>query len=179
MTPYKTRAAKKNLREGIKKMEKTMSPAAQVRREFQLGRRPSPRYGENEQPEPLHPMVAWGRAHEALAGLRGRMTVSGLDPEDVRAHIVIIHRDSPDTPNLLALEKPDVAPDERRMVVMKLLAGDGVITLGMILQQRDRQTMQNAYFPYYFFGLTQRDDAVLRKAAEMLKEQGEPRENLN
>ena len=34
MMQYRTRAAKRNLREGIKKMEKVMSPAAQVRRDF-------------------------------------------------------------------------------------------------------------------------------------------------
>lgn len=158
-----------------------MSPAAQVRREFQLGRRPVPRYGENEHPEPLHPIVAWGRAHEALAGLRGRMTASGLDPKDVRAYIIAIHRGCPDIPNVLPLERQGEAPDERRRAVMEVLARDEVITLGVIFHQRDRgrQPMQNAFFPYYFFGLTQRDDAVLRKAAEILKEQQEPGGNLN
>ena len=41
MTP-RTQAAKRNLREGIKKMEKVMSPAAQVRRDFRLGRPAKP-----------------------------------------------------------------------------------------------------------------------------------------
>ena len=39
MMQYRTRAAKRNLREGIKKMEKVMSPAAQVR-DLRLGRPP-------------------------------------------------------------------------------------------------------------------------------------------
>jgi hypothetical protein len=159
MTLHRTEAARKNLRKGIKKMEKTMSAAARVRRDFQLGRRPRPLVAEGEIAEPLHPAVLWQRAVDALALLRARMQAAGLKPEHAEAAIVYVERAAPDEPRVFTLA-------EDRIRALELFASEDVIPLGMIFTQHDEQTRQRAIFPYLFFGLNQRGMAVLRKAAE-------------
>jgi hypothetical protein len=154
MTPsaYRTRAAKKNLREGIKKMEKVMTPAAQVRRDFRLGRPP-----KASEALPLHRMVVWQRATDALSNLRARMTAAKLNPDDVTAAIVFIERDNPDQPNVLLMDDQQAAFEQ--------LGRDDVIALGMIFRQFDEQTKQQSTFPYQFMGLNERGMDVLKKAA--------------
>lgn len=162
MTPYKSRAAKRNLREGIKKMEKVMSPAAQVRRDFRLGRPPKP--GESL---PLHRTVVWQRASDALASFRTRMRGAKLDPRHVTAAIVFIESANPDQPHFLLLDEEGKTPEQSREVAFKELGRDDVIALGMIFRQFDDRSKQQSTFPYQFTGLTERGIAVLRKAADI------------
>lgn len=172
MTPYRTPAAKRNLRAGIKKMEKTMTPAAQVRREFQLGRPPR-RLAEGKIPEPLHPVVAWQRATDALADFRRRMVAAGLKPEHAEALVVYVQRADLDTPHVLLLERNGEAASEMRRTALETLGREDVITLGMIFQQYDEQTGQRSIFPRLYFGLNERGMDVLKRAAEMQFRAGE------
>lgn len=168
MAPYITQAAKKNLREGIKKMEKVMSPAAQVRRDFRLGRPPKP--GEAV---PLHRLVVWQRATDALSNLRARMSAANLNPNHVSAVIVFIELTDPETPRLLLLEKEGKTPEQCREAAFETLGRDDVIALGMVFKQFDEQSRQQTTFPYQFMGLTERGVYVLRTAATSLVAVGE------
>jgi hypothetical protein len=154
MTPPRTETAKDNLRQGIKKMEKTMSPAAQVRRDFRLGRPPKPGDGS-----PLHRTVVWQKATGALSNLRARMSAAKLNPNDVTAAIVFIEGANPDRPNVLLMDDQKAAFEQ--------LGRDDVIALGMIFSQFDEQTKQQAIFPYQFMGLNERGIKVLRAAATL------------
>jgi hypothetical protein len=178
MTPYRTQAAKKNLQAGVKKMEQIMSPAARVRRDFRLGRPPKP-IGENEQPEPLHPVVVWRRANEAVSSFRSRMTAAELKPRHVAAAIVYVERAAPDQPRLLALEEKGKSPEEMQSAAFEVLGRPDVIALGLIFGQIDERTKQKAIFPYLFFGLNQRGMAVLKKAAAKELAAGELLKNVN
>jgi hypothetical protein len=180
MVEARSRAAKRNLREGIRKMRQTMTPAAQVRREFQLGRPPRP-LGEHEEPEPLHPSVLWRRANEALSDLRTRMTNAGLKPEHVAAAIIYIERSDPAQPRFMPLEQEGKTPEEMRKQAFDFLMsrGEDVIVLGMIFAQIDEQTKQKAIFPRLFFGLNQRGMDVLKRAAQAEYALGELLKNVN
>jgi hypothetical protein len=178
VTPYKSRVAKKNLREGIKKMEKTMSPAAQVRRDFRLGRPPRP-IGENERPQPLHRTVAWQRAVDALASFRVRMTGANLNPGHVAAAIIFIEGTNQDQPHFLFVEEKGKTSEEMQKTAFEQLGRDDVIALGMVFVQVDEQTKQRSIFPYQFFGLNQRGIAVLRRAVELEFAAGEMLKNVN
>ena len=167
MTPYRTRAAKKNLREGIKKMEKVMSPAAQVRRDFRLGR--PLKEGEAQ---PLHPLVVWKRAMEALLRFRVNMTLAKLDPSHVTAVIVYIEEADQDKPNFLMLEEPGRSIEDCQKAVFEQLSRPDVIALGMLFRQWDEQKKQQITFPYQFMGLNDRGIAVLRRAAELQDKYG-------
>lgn len=173
-----TRAAKRNLREGIKKMEQRMSTAAQVRRAFQLGRPPRP-LADGEVPERLHPVAVWNRANEALSDLRTRMTTAKLNPRHVAAAIVFVERVSPEQPCFLFLEERGKTPEEVQNVAFGTLNSTDVIELGMIFVQLDEQTQHKAIFPYLFFGLNQRGMAVLRRAAAEEFTAGELLKNVN
>jgi hypothetical protein len=162
MTPERTETAKMNLREGIKKMAKVMSPAAQVRRDFRLGRPPKP--GETL---PLHRMVVWHRASEALSNFRARMAAAKLNPKDVEALIVYIENTEPDTPRVLLLEEEGKTPGQCQMAAFKELGRDDVIAIGMLFRQFDTLSKQQFTFPYQFVGLNERGVAVLKKAAMM------------
>lgn len=168
----------KNLRAGAKKMEDAMTPAARVRREFRLGRPPKP-IGENEQPEPLHPVVVWRRANEAVSSFRERMTAAKLKPCHVAAAIVYVEQTDPEQPRLLALEEEGKSLEEMQSAAFEVLGRPDVITLGMIFGQIDEQTKQKAIFPYLFFGLNQRGMAVLKRAAAVEFELGELLKNAN
>src|ERR1700690_3400108 len=133
MTPaYRSRAAKKNLREGIQKMEAKLSPAAQIRREFRLGRPPKP--GDAL---PLHRTVAWSKATEALSSFRERMTAVGLEPNHVEAGIVFIELTNPDLPQFLPMEGNDKDDEEWKRAAFEQLGRDDVIALGMVFRQFD------------------------------------------
>jgi hypothetical protein len=149
-----TREAKRNLLEGAKKMEQEMTPAARVRREFRLGRPPKAATSL----EPLHPLVVWNRATEALTSFRGRMKAAKLNPNHVDAVIVFIEAANPDTPRFLELEQKQV---------LKQLGRADVIALGMLFKQFDAIKKQQAIFPHLFMGLNERGMAVLKKAAEI------------
>jgi hypothetical protein len=162
MTPYHTRAAKQNLREGIKKMEKVMTVAAQVRRDFRLGRNPKP--GESL---PLHPRVVWNRAMEALLSFRTLMTVEKLKPADVTAAIVYITEEDPNTPRFLLLEQPGKSEEEIKTSVFERLGRPDALAIGMLFRQWDAEKNQQTTFPYQFTGLSVGAIAILRKAAEV------------
>jgi hypothetical protein len=159
MVEFRTRTARRNLREGIKKMEKTMSAAAQVRRDFRLGRPPKP--GETL---PLHRMVVWQRAAEALANFRTRMAAAELNPNDAGAVIVYVETSNPDLPHFLELECPGKTPEESKLAAFEVLGRDDVIALGMLFGQFDEQAKKQAIFPYQFVGLNERGLSVLRSA---------------
>jgi hypothetical protein len=141
-------------------MEKTMSPAAQVRRDFRLGRPPKP--GEAL---PLHRTVVWQRATDALINFRTRMSAAKLDPSHVTAAIVYIESANPDKPHFLLLEEQGKTPEQSRAEAFEQLGRDDVIALGMLFRQFDAQSKQQATFPYQFTGLNERGIAVLRSGA--------------
>jgi hypothetical protein len=174
MVEYRSREARRNLREGIKKMEKTMSPAAQVRRDFRLGRPPKP--GESL---PLHPLVVWKRAMESLLRFRTLMSLAKLRPEHVTAAIVYIESADADQPRVLLLEQEGKTEEECKKAVFEQLGHDDVIALGMIFRQFDERDKKQATFPYQFTGLNARGIAVLRKAAELQVRAGELMKNGN
>lgn len=166
MIEARSRAAKKNLQAGIKKMQKRMTRAAQVRRDFRLGRNPK----TVEDMLPIHPTVVWKRATEALSSFRARMTVPKLDPNDVTAVIVFIELADPDQPHFLLLEEEIGTPCERcKQEVFKQLSRGDVIALGMIFRQFDEDSKEQSTFPYVFTGLNGRGIAVLEKAVELQK----------
>ena len=162
MTPsaYRTRAAKKNLREGITKMEQRMTPAAQVRRDFRLGR---PQKTEID--EPLHPAVVWQRANRALADFRARMSAAELKPDHAEALIVYVAMPDMDVPHFLSLESAHRTPEECQRVALEQLGQGNALALGMVFTQFDEQTKQQALFPYQFMPLSDRGIAVLRRSA--------------
>ena len=166
MTPARSRAAVKNLREGIKKMGKVMTPAAQVRREFQLGRRLKP--GDMV---PLHRTAVWQKATDALANLRERMRAANLNPEHVAASIVFIELAAPDTPQMIAMEKPGRSLEECKEVAYETIGRDDVIALGLIMQQYDEAAKQSIAFPYFFMRLNERGMAVMLAAAELRQQE--------
>lgn len=178
MTQYRTRTAKQNLREGIKKMEQGMSAAARVRRAFQLGRPLRP-LAEGKVPQQLHPNVVWDRATEALSAFRARMTAAKLNPQHAEAAIIYVERDDMDKPRFLFLEDAGIMPEVTRKAAYTLLVREDVIALGVIFGQFDEQAKQKAVFPYLFFGLNQRGMAVLRKAAEIQQEAALLLRNVN
>lgn len=166
MTPYRTRAAKKNLQAGIEKMKEEMSAAARVRRDFRLGRPPKP-LGENEEPEQLRADATWRRASEAVAAFRARMTAAKLNPQHVAAAIIFVERTNPEQPHFLFLEEKGKAPEEIQSAAFDVLSRSDVIALGMIFEQFDERTKQRAIFPYLFFGLNKRGMDVLKRAADL------------
>ena len=142
-----------------------MTAAARVRRDFQLGRPPRP-LAEGEVPEPLHPVVAWKRATDALADFRARMTAAGLKPEHAEALIVYVRLADLDIPRIVLLEEPGKTAEEMRRAALETLGAEDVITLGMIFQQHDEQTGQRAFFPRLYFGLSKRGMDMLKRAAQ-------------
>ncbi|HEY2363486.1 MAG TPA: hypothetical protein VGK36_20360 [Candidatus Angelobacter sp.] len=152
-----------------------MSPAAQVRRDFRLGR--PPRAVDN--PEPLHPAVVWRRAQEALADFRGRMSAASLNPRHAAAVIVFIEKADSEKPCFTFLEEKGKTSEEMQKAVFETLSRADVIALGMIFVQLDEQTQQKAIFPYLFFGLNERGMAVLKRAAELEYVVGESLNNVN
>jgi len=174
MTQYRTRVAKKNLRNGIKKMEKKMSPAAQVRRDFRLGRPPKP--GEAL---PLHRKVVWDRAWEALLRFRVLMALEKLQEKHVTAAIVYIEMADPDKPHILLLEEEGKTPEECQKAAFEQLGRDEVIALGMIFRQFDERDKKQVTFHYQFTGLNPRGLAVLRRAAELQEKIGVLTKDVN
>jgi len=177
MTPPRTprtEDAQQNLRAGIKKMEKVMSPAAQVRRDFRLGRPP-----KAGQLVPLHRSVVWQKATKALADFRGRMAAASLNPKHVDAAIVFIELAAPDSPRVLLLETEGQTPEESRAAAFEVLGRDDVIALGMIFRQFDEQSQQQSTFPYQFMGLNERGVGVLKAAATLQVAVGELRKDTN
>jgi len=157
----RTEAAKMNLRKGIKKMGKVMSPAATVRRDFRLGRPPKP--GESL---PLHRLTVWQRATEALANLRARMSAAKLNPEHVKA--AIVYYQPPDTnPHLLLLESEQRTDEQCKMDAFETLGRDDVFAIGMVFDQYDELSGQQITFPFQFTGLTEDMIVSLRLAAEL------------
>jgi hypothetical protein len=161
MTPYKSHAAVKNLRAGIKKMESTMTPAAQVRREFRLGRPPKP----VETVEPLQRTVVWRKATEALSNIRDRMVAAKLKPEHVSGAVVYVETGSPDESRVLPVQQRDKTLEESQAAAYEILGRDDVIALGMIFTQYDEHAGKLAVFPFQFMPLNERGIAVLRQAA--------------
>ena len=181
MTPaHRSRVAKKNLREGIKKMEDEMSPAAKVRRDFRLGRPPRPApLDEEGHPEQLHPKVAWTRANEALSDFRRRMDAAKLNPQHAAAAIVYVIQADPDSPRLLPLEETGKTPEELQLAAFDTLGRPDVIALGVLFAQFDERTRKKAIFPYLFFGLGERGMAGLKKAASIEFEMTEMLKNAS
>lgn len=149
MTPYHTREAIKNLRKGIRKMEDVMSPAAQVRRDFQLGRPP-----KNELP--LHPITAAQKAESLIADFRARMEKAKLKPEHAQGLIVAIRTADPDKPILIKIDHNEA--------IAKLSKPD-TIALGCVFHQFDERDGKAVTFFKQFTGLNERGLNVLKLAA--------------
>jgi hypothetical protein len=149
MVSHRTRTAKKNLREGIKKMESDMSAASRVRRQFRLGRPP-------KSVLPLHPRVAVDKAEALLSDFREMMKVEGLKPEHVDTLIVAIREAAPDEPLFISLVNRDAA--------IAALSAPDTIALGCVFGQFDAKQGQTVEFPVQFGGLNERGINVMRKA---------------
>lgn len=159
MTP-RTTAAIGNLREGIKKMGKAMTPAAQVRRNFRLGRPP-----KAAEPVQMHRAVVWQKATDALSNFRERMAAAGLKREHAEAAIVYVEAANPDQPRTIRLDAKGRSSDETKTEAFEILGRDDVIALGMVFVQMDERTGQQATFPHLFVGLNKRGMDVLKSAA--------------
>jgi hypothetical protein len=167
MVRFYTRKAKKNLREGARKMEDAITPAARVRREFQLGRP----LKLQEDMLPLHPSVVWKRATEALSSLREKMTKAELKPYHAEAVIVFIDSANPDQPQFLHLEDAVGKLSEScHTKVLETLSRRDVIAVGMLFQQFDETKNQRAIFPKLLMPLNGRGMEVLKKAAAIQNE---------
>lgn len=151
MGPYFSQRALKNLRKGIKKVDKNMSPAARVRQQFRVGR---PAKGTL----PLHPVVVWQRATEQLAHLKQMMVDAGLKASDVDGQIVAIHGADEHTPRFIGLT------DEKE--ALKLLSRMDVIALGMVFRQHDSELKKDITFSWNLAGLTENGMAVMKRAVE-------------
>ena len=162
MAPYISDAAKKNLQKGIGKMNKAMTPAAQVRRDFRLGRPAKPGDGS-----PLHPAVVWQKATDALANFRFRMVAANLNPADAEAIIVFVAPETQSTPRSLPIEAPGKSVEQMRSAAFAELSREGVFAVGMLFDQFDEQSKQQATFPYQLQGLNESGVMCLRAAATM------------
>ncbi len=152
-----------NLREGVKKMESSLTPAAQVRRNFLLGRpKKSP-----DRDEPLHPAVVWQRAIAALADFRGRMTAANLDLADAVAFIIYVGPPDLYDPQHLAVDGAEGKDYQR--VAFESLSRPDTLALGLVFIQTDRQAGQRAYFPYYLMGLSLPAQEILKRGGNQLK----------
>lgn len=160
MVRFYSRAARRNLKAGAKKMEKNMSAAARVRRDFRLGRPPK---GESL---PLHPRVVRDRAYAALSRLRTLMSIEKLEPTDVTAAIVYIDEANPDQHHVLLMEVEGKTDEECKQAVFETLGRPDVIALGMIFRQFDAKEKKQTTFPHLLAGLNERGVAVLKKAVE-------------
>jgi hypothetical protein len=160
MTPARTAAAQRNLRRGIKKMEKVMTKAAQVRRDFRLGRPPKP-----SESLPLHRAIVWKRATDALANFRERMRAAGLDPNHAKAAIVYVMEKDPTKPHFLLLESDSRPVEECQVAAYRKLGGNDVLAIGMIFDQYDAESGQTTTFPHQFTGLSAEAMEVLKEAA--------------
>ena len=154
MGPYMSSEALKNLRRGAKKMEKAMSPAARVRRQFRLGRPPKSTL-------PLHPTVAWQKADSLLSDFRQMMKAEKLQPDDVDAQIIGVRESDPDKPVFIEME---------RETALKALSAPDIIAIGCIFRQHDAQTKQDVDFFVQFTGLSERGLNVLKQASTMQHE---------
>jgi hypothetical protein len=179
MVEARSRAAKRNLREGIRKMEEeTMTPAARVRRDFRLGRPPR----KVEDVLPLHPSVVWKKATDALSDFRARMIAANppLNPGHAVALIVFIEIASPDKPQFIAIEEEVGKNCEKcQTKVFEQLSRGDVIALGMVFRQFDEKTSQFVRFPYQFTGLNERGIAVLQNAVRVWDSAGKLTMNVN
>ncbi len=167
MTPASTEDGKNNLREGIKKMAKAMTPAAKVRRNFQLGR---PQKPPQDGDVPLHRTVVWHKAMRALIDFRSRMADAGLDPTDAKAEIVCLEATDPQTPQFLPLEEKGKLPEQTREDAFRTLGRDDVIAIGLVFEQWDWHGGNDgqpaiATFPYRFMGLSPHSAALLKACA--------------
>src|SRR5262249_41530401 len=131
--------------------EQEMSKAAEVRRDFRLGRYPK------AQTWPLHPKVVWDKASSMLSDFRQRMKDAGLKADDTDAAIVYISNADPDKPLFSTM-------GEGEQVALKRLSAPNVIAMGMVFRQFDAVAGKQIDFPMQFAGLSERGVAVLRRA---------------
>ncbi len=157
MSPY-SESALRNLQKGVKKMSTTMSPAAKIRRDFQLGRPPKALTDE-----PLHPTVVCSRAEALLSDLRARMVAAGLTASDVEGWIIYVRGTNPDPtyPEFIPMGQAD-----SRQKAFKELGEPDTVALGVIFQQIDGG--QRATFAKQLTGLSELGQATLRKAGGIL-----------
>jgi len=154
--PFKSDDALANLKKGIDKMTKKMSPAATVRRNFRLGVPP-------KDTTLLHPSVVWQKATAKLEAFRSAMSKAGLSPKDVDGSIVYVRAANPHKP-LFAF-----FPEGEATVIRRLSSPD-VAVIGMVMRQYDRTEGKQIDFPVQFTGLSEAGIAVLRKAVETQQE---------
>jgi hypothetical protein len=125
-------------------MRESMTPAAQIRRDFLSGRP-----AKTAALEPMQSAVVWQRANSLLEDLRGRMTAAELDPKHAEAMIVYVAGEKPFEPELLPLE-----PESRREKVFKVFSRGDVLPLGVAFRQYDDKAGKNAFFVRQFSALT-------------------------
>jgi hypothetical protein len=155
----RTEEAKRTLRKVAKHMRESMTPAAQVRRDFTSGRP-----AKAASLEPMHPDVVWQRAHSLLSDLRGRMTAAGLDPKHAEALLVYVNEAKPFEPMHLLIE-----PESKRAEAFDVFIRGDVRPLGLAFRQYDEQAGKNVFFVRQLSALTDQGIAVLRLGAALLK----------
>ncbi len=154
----RTEEAKRTLRKVAKHMRESMTPAAQVRRDFTSGRP-----AKAASLEPMHPVVVWQRANSLLDDIRARMVAAKLKPEHAGGRIVYIAGEKPLEPLSIPL-----APKWRE-TAFEIFSREDVLPLGVAFLQYDEQAGKNAYFVRQFSALTDQGIAVLRLGAVIWK----------
>lgn len=159
-----TEEAISNLRKGAAKMERVMTPAAKIRRDFRSGRPP-----KDADALPLHPSVVWQRSIGALTDLRTRMEAAKLDPKHATASLVLITEENPIEPILFSIGTEAKSLEQLRTDLFALLASGSAMAIGLIFRQYDEEAKNIAFFPYQFTGLSEAGVLVLKIAALRLE----------
>lgn len=128
------RKAKKNLREGAKKMEEVMTPAARVRRRLKAGR---PRYLSNDA---ITPLQAFYKISTEADKARSLMRGAGLDPEDLRLALVYISPQDVTEGSVRYKWLPAPGAAQQYYAELEEMAGKEVLMfLGILWSQIDRE----------------------------------------
>jgi hypothetical protein len=126
MTPWRSRAAKRNLRAGIGKMEEKLTPADKVYRSFRAGR-------PFKKDRLMRPPDALAEVCGMRDKLRKLMQDNGLNPNDSRAAVVF----------QLALDEPPlvkVVPVGRETDVLDVMYGKYMaVTVGALFALKDSE----------------------------------------
>lgn len=130
MTPYGSAKAKESLRESMKRVEKSLTSAKKAARRLAAGRKP-------KEAENLSKRAAAARAIAFLGSAESVLLEYGLDPADLRIHLV--YTDGINTGHIRLSENP--AEFFKRL---DKLEDDKVLFLGLLGQLKDREAEDNA-----------------------------------
>ena len=154
----RTQEAQKTLRKVAKHMRESMTPAAQLRRDFTSGRP-----AKAELLKLIHPVEVWARANGLLANLRERMVAANLKPEHAEGWLVYITTEKPFEPQHIRLLS------ECMYEAFEVFSRADAFALGVVFRQYDEKAGQNAFFVRQIQALPDQGIAVLRMGAVLLK----------